>query len=62
VEHENSLKPARTFNIVGKYKSTVTAEVLDTADTLAEAQEMLREYKLSYGKDWRIWITTINTL
>jgi hypothetical protein len=61
VEHEKPLKPARFF-IVGKYKDTVTAEVLDTADTLAEAQEMLREYKLSYGKDWRIWITTINTL
>lgn len=44
------------YKIKGKYKNGKT-EVLDTAETEQEASYLASEYKLAYGRDWKIWVS-----
>jgi hypothetical protein len=43
-----------TINIWGKYKGAVP-EIIDTATSLRDAEYLIREYRMAYGKDWLIW-------
>lgn len=42
------------FKLIGCYMGVISP--IDEFDTLEEAQEMLSEYRMAFGKDWRIWI------
>lgn len=42
------------FKIVGTYRGKT--EVIDEFDTFAEAETMLVEYKMAFGKDWILTI------
>ena len=43
------------YKIIGIYMNC-SPEELDTAETKAEALNLLREYRIAYGKDWIIKI------
>lgn len=43
-----------TFRIMGEYRGD--KEEIDDTDCPKEARYLLREYKIAYGEDWRIWI------
>jgi len=40
----------KMYKIIGIYQKN--GEVLDTAETLKEAQYMFNEYRIALGKDW----------
>jgi hypothetical protein len=40
------------WSILGAYQGT--KEVIDHADTYAEAKHLVREYRLAYGPEWTI--------
>lgn len=42
------------YKIIGVYQGS--KEIVDRFDTLEEAKEMLIEYKMAYGNDWRLYI------
>lgn len=39
---------------MGEYRGST--EEVDTAETNKEAEYLAREYRISFGEDWRIWI------
>jgi hypothetical protein len=39
---------------MGEYRGC--KEEIDDTESLKEARYLLREYKIAYGGDWRIWI------
>ena len=41
------------FEIRGKYPGE-TWETIDTADTEKEARQLVLEYKMAFGSEWRI--------
>lgn len=41
------------FRIIGKYGAS--SEEIDTAKDLQEANYLVGEYQLAYGKDWQVW-------
>jgi hypothetical protein len=43
------------FKIMGKYIGLAPEEI-DVAQTREEADYLLGEYKLAYGRDWQLWI------
>ena len=43
------------FKIYGKY-SNLPKEIIDEFDTREEALEMLTEYRMAYGHEWKLWI------
>jgi len=43
------------FKIIGKYKS-LPVEEIDKAETRKEANYLLQEYRLAFGKDWQLHI------
>ena len=44
------------IRIRGQYKDN-KPETVDTASSEREAQNLLREYIMAFGRDWKIWIT-----
>lgn len=44
------------FKIIGVYNGV--REVIDEFDTRREANKMLLEYKLSYGNEWSLYVST----
>ena len=46
----------KEYIIMGSYQGKT--EEIDNFETLKEAEKMLVEYKLAYGKDWSLWILT----
>lgn len=46
------------YLIMGKYASRAE-EIVDDFDTKAEARKMLTEYRLAYGKGWRLRIKKV---
>lgn len=42
------------YVIMGEYQKNT--EEVDTADSLREAGELLIEYRLAFGPDWRLWV------
>lgn len=43
-----------TINIWGRYKKN-KPEIIDTADSAKEAEQMVSEYRMAYGDGWLIW-------
>lgn len=43
------------FKIYGKYQGE-PREIVDEFDTREEAIEMLSEYRMAYGPEWKLWI------
>lgn len=41
------------YKIMGKCKRHT--EEIDTAQSLEEAQRMVRQYQVAYGQEWKIW-------
>lgn len=44
-----------TISIWGRLKGH-KPELIDTASTKAQAECRAREYRIAFGKDWKIWI------
>lgn len=42
------------YKIIGKYCG-VTEEI-DEFETREEAMQMLTEYRMAYGSEWKLWI------
>ena len=42
------------YKIMGEYRGN--SEEVDEAETRKEAEHLAREYRISFGEDWRIWI------
>ena len=45
------------FNVIGK-EGRREAEILDTFDSLQEAERMATEYRIAYGRGWSIYISS----
>jgi len=43
-----------TISIWGKYK-TAPAEEIDEAADEKEANYLIGEYRMAYGRDWHVW-------
>lgn len=43
------------YNIIGKYQRNA-AEIIDTAETMAEARTLLAEYRMAFGTGWSLTI------
>lgn len=43
------------YKIYGKYPGE-PREIIDEFDTKQEAREMLSEYRMAYGYEWKLWI------
>ena len=43
----------QTYQIMGKYRGKV--EEVDTATGVQEADYMVGEYTMAFGRDWGIW-------
>ena len=43
-----------SYVIFGMYQGTT--EEIDSFDSLREANAMLREYRLSFGGGWQLWV------
>jgi hypothetical protein len=41
------------YNIIGVYQKR--EEIIDTAQNKKEADDLVGEYKLAFGSDWRIF-------
>lgn len=44
------------IRIRGQYKDK-QPETVDTATSEQDAQYLLGEYRLAFGRDWKLWIT-----
>lgn len=42
------------FKVMGCLKGA-EEELIDRADTKREAEYLVREYRIAFGSDWRIW-------
>lgn len=42
------------YKIMGEWRGKT--EVIDDTDNKKEAEALAREYRITYGEDWRIWI------
>jgi len=42
------------FKIMGRYMGRT--EEIDSAETKKDAEYLLREYKLAFGRAWKLWI------
>ena len=42
------------YKIIGKYCGE--AEEIDEFETREEAMQMLTEYRMAYGSEWKLWI------
>lgn len=42
------------FKLFGQYNGVT--EMIDTFDSMEEAQKMLNEYRLAYGSTWNLYI------
>jgi hypothetical protein len=49
---------ADTYKVMGKSKAGT--EELDSFDNEKEAEKMAAEYRMSFGKGWKIWVVTPN--
>mgnify|MGYP003665317991 FL=1 len=45
------------YSIIGVYQDHIAIE-LDTAETKREALELVREYRMAFGLEWKIKIKT----
>jgi len=43
------------YTILGRYRGEKTAEELDTATGQDQADYLVGEYQLAFGRDWLIW-------
>lgn len=46
------------YRIIGKYQAS--SEEIDTAKDLKEAEYLVGEYQMAYGKEWSVWHEPIN--
>lgn len=42
------------INIWGRYKKN-KPEIIDTAESMRDAEYMVGEYRVAYGTDWLVW-------
>mgnify|MGYP001180844825 CR=1 FL=1 len=43
-----------TINIWGRYKKAAP-EIIDTAESMRDAEHLVGEYRIAYGQDWLVW-------
>ena len=43
------------YKLMGKYGKQ-QAEEIDEFETREEAMQMLTEYRMAYGNEWKLWI------
>lgn len=43
-----------SINIWGKYKKAAP-EIIDTAESMKDAEHLVGEYRIAYGRDWLVW-------
>ena len=43
------------YIIMGKYKN-LPVEELDETDSLTEANNLVVEYSIAFGRDWKVWL------
>jgi hypothetical protein len=42
------------INIWGRYKKN-PPEIIDTAESIRDAEHLVGEYRMAYGSDWLVW-------
>jgi hypothetical protein len=54
------MKKENSWCIMGKLLSNGETEEIDSGFSYLESKKMLKEYRLSFGMGWKLWIKNNN--